>query len=302
MKRVSPLKSRSLRHSGGPERTRSRKTEAARDPKRNLRFRIRPLVLGCILFLPFGGCRSGEKTGHPALTVFAAASLADAMQEIGDDFARREQVKLVFNFAGSGALAQQLIASPRADLFVSASPTWMERVQQAGRLREESRRTFLSNRLVVIAHPDFSPVMARPPDLATVPFELLALGDPASVPAGRYAKNWLQSVSAGDGRTLWDAVKNRISPAPDVRAVVAQVEGSIDVIGIVYGTDVLAGEGRVQPLHSVAAETGPRIAYDGAILEETSHAALAEAFLSFLEGPEAAAIFREHGFRLPDTP
>lgn len=249
------------------------------------------LWIGFLLF----GCGSSESRAK-TLTLFVAASLTDVIQEVGAEFQKEHDVEIFYNFASSGALARQLLGSPRADHYLSASQRWMDEVADGGRIKDGTRHTLLSNRLVVIGHRSSTWELNEPADLSQLPFRYLAIGDPESVPAGKYAKTWLESVEIDGGKTLWNEMQGRISPAPDVRAALAQVEGSADVIGIVYGTDYTASRGQVRRMYEVPVEEGPKIEYPVAMLSETSEPELAAEFLAFLSSPEARKLFEKHGF------
>lgn len=225
--------------------------------------------------------------------VFAAASLREAMQEAGTAFQERNGARVVFNFAGSNDLAHQAGASRGVDLFLSASEGWMDTVQNAGRLVPGTRRDLLSNTLVVIAGARDTSRVAEPCALASLPFRTLSMGDPDAVPAGTYARTWMQSVQCG-GRPLWDAVKDRVAPAPDVRAAVGLVLADPRVIGVAYRTDQMAFADRTRVLYEV--RDGPPIRYVLAQVAEGDNPAAAQAFYEFLAGPDGAAIFRTHGF------
>lgn len=244
-----------------------------------------------------------DHAGSPALTLFVAASLTDVIQQVGDAYARERPVELTYNFAGSGALAQQLLAAPRADLFLSASERWMDEVEGAGRILEGSRRTLLSNSLVVIVNPGAGVRSVTPADLCAPWFRYLAIGAPDSVPAGRYARQWLQSIGCADGAGAWSRVEALVSPAPDVRAALAQVEGSADVAGIVYRTDYVARRSRVRLVYEVPADEGPAIRYVGGIVASSAAPGAARELLEFLAGPRARALFERSGFRtVPPEP
>ena len=220
---------------------RARRGRSWNPVKRHLRL----IAIFALLTSVFGCGSQSESGADPAtLTLFVAASLTDVIQAVGDAYERDSSVHIVYNFASSGALAQQLLAAPRADLFLSASERWMDEVERGDRLLNGSRRTLLSNSLVVIANngSDYEMEVAR--DLCELSFAFLATGDPDSVPAGRYARQWLESVGCPDGQGAWSKVDGRLSPTPDVRAALAQVEGSFDVIGIVYRTDYIARAAR----------------------------------------------------------
>ncbi|HYW11095.1 MAG TPA: molybdate ABC transporter substrate-binding protein [Longimicrobium sp.] len=248
-----------------------------------------------------GGDRSGGATAGKAdsasvsgeILVFAAASLREAMQEAGAAFEQKSGARVVFNFAGSNDLAHQIGASRGVDLFLSASEGWMDTVQNAGRLVPSTRRDLLSNTLVVIAHARDTSAVAEPCALAALPFRTLSIGDPDAVPAGTYARTWMQSVQCG-GRPLWDAVQDRVAPAPDVRAAVGLVLADPRVIGIAYKTDQIAFADRTRVLYEV--RDGPPIRYVLAQVAEGDNPSSAQAFYGFLAGPDGTLLFRKHGF------
>jgi molybdate transport system substrate-binding protein len=263
--------------------------------------KIIPIAL-LTLLAACGGERAGGGEGAAGadsaavsgeVLVFAAASLRDAMDELGTAFQRQTGARVVFNFAGSNDLAHQIDAARGMDLFLSASEGWMDTVQNAGRLVPATRRDLFSNTLVVIASARDTSTVTEPCALAALPFRNLALGDPDAVPAGTYARTWLRGVQCG-GRPLWDAVHGRVAPAPDVRAAVGLVLADPRVIGIVYRTDQLAFTDRTRVLYEVA--DGPPIRYVLAQVAEGDNPSAGRAFYGFLAGPEGAAAFRRHGF------
>ena len=229
------------------------------------------------------------------LTVFAAASLTDVMGELAVPFEQAHDVKIVFNFAGSNTLAQQIVAAPKADVFISASEKWMDTVEKANDIAPETRKSVLSNTLVVVANPASTFAMTKPEELPALGFRFLALGDPEAVPAGKYAKQWLTGIKVGEG-TAWDRVKDRVSPAPDVRSALGQVEGKEDVVGIVYSTDFISAKGKVRLLYAIPASAKLSITYPAAVLREAPQPELARAFLEYLSSAEAKAIFEKYGF------
>jgi molybdate transport system substrate-binding protein len=171
----------------------------------------------------------------------------------------------------------------------------MDAVEQGGRVELGSRRAVLSNSLVVIGHPSFEGKFSQPQDLCELGFRFLALGDPDAVPAGRYAKEWLESIEH-DGATVWECVEDHVSPTPDVRAALGQVEANPDVLGIVYRTDYMAARERVKLLYEVPAEDGPQISYSVARLKDSARSDAAQQFLDFLNSETARSIFTKHGF------
>lgn len=260
-----------------------------------------PLVAAIMLLVAMApGCEQTRTSEEDSsLTLFVAASLGDVIERVGAEYERTHDVELVYNFGGSGALAQQLLASPRADLFVSASQRWMDVLQERGRLVGSSRRTLLSNELVVIANRRSDLRLDSPADLCAADFEHLSIGDPEFVPGGGYAREWLRSVPCPDGGSLWSLMRDRIAPAPDVRAALTQVAGNIDVVGIVYRTDYAARPDAVRLLYEVPVEGGPDIEYPAAVIATSTAPELARDLLDTLQGPAARAVFEEHGFSAP---
>jgi len=229
--------------------------------------------------------------------VFAAASLRDVMHDVGSAFTIERGTgaeRVHFNIAGSNVLAQQIVAAAQADLFVSANEHWLDHVDRAGRVVDGTRKAILSNRLVVVAHKTTSWKVDEPTDLSRLPFEHLSLGNPDAVPAGRYAKQFLEAAALDDG-TLWDAVSDRVAPAPDVRAALALVESDPSVLGIVYRTDATASDD-VRILYEIPESDIPPVRYAVARIYRPDAPAGAQAFYEFLFSDPAQELFAERGF------
>jgi molybdate transport system substrate-binding protein len=228
-----------------------------------------------------------------ALTVFAAASLKDALDAIDAAFARSGRGRVVAAYAASSTLARQIEQGADADVFVSADADWMNYAEQRKLIRPGSRRDLASNRLALIAPRD-SKLKLTPargfPLAAALGRGRLAMAAP-DVPAGRYGQAALQALG------VWDAVKARTAYAENVRAALNFVARGEAPLGIVYETDARVEPGvRVVALFPEA--THPRIVYPAAITARSDNPA-ASAYLAFLQGPEARAIFRRFGFTAP---
>lgn len=253
-------------------------------------------ILGMVT--AFGGCSrsSSSETGTLELTVYAAASLRDVMQEIADEYGRSRDVKVVFNFGSSGDLARQIIAARRADLFFSADQKEMDRVEAAKILLPGSRRDLLANRLAIIAPKESA---SDRKDLFDGPFKIeqlentairrISLANVETVPAGRYAKAWLE------GRGLWTTVAPRVLPGVDVRAALGAVESGGADVGIVFATDA-ARSAKVRVLFEVPVEEGPKITYPLGVIDGRPARAEAERFAEFLAADRARDVFKKHGF------
>ncbi|WP_198398671.1 molybdate ABC transporter substrate-binding protein [Brevundimonas diminuta] len=236
------------------------------------------------------GCGSSTGEAETAPVVFAAASLQEAIGDVSEAWVRRGHRAPVVSFAGSSALARQIGAGARADLFISADEAWMDALQDQGRVVVASRAVLTRNRLVLVA-----PAPAAPLDLrdqgafdAALGEGRLAIADPEAVPAGRYGKAALTALE------LWPRVEGRLAPAENVRAALALVERGAAPLGVVYATDARASE-RATVVAVFPATTHPPIVYPIARLTRSDNRE-AEAFRRFLLSDEAAAIFRARGF------
>ena len=230
--------------------------------------------------------------------VFAAASLREVAAELGVAFESREGVAVELNYAASNTLAQQILAAPGADVFLSADRHWVEVLESAGRVVAGSRRPLLGNRLVLIAADLAEVDVGRPEDLLDADFSFLALADPEAVPAGRYARRALEEIAVGDG-TLWRAMADRVVPALDVRAALALVESDPRILGIVYKTDALRSS-RVRVLHEFPGAGAGRVTYHGVLLEGGRRPDLGRRFLDLAAGPEGRGIAERYGFEGPE--
>lgn len=224
-----------------------------------------------------------SRTG--TLHVFAAASLADALGEIGTSWATGSGGRPpLFNFGSSSDLARQIRAGAPADVFFSADAAQMDGLERQGLVRRADRVDLLSNTLVVIVPADSAARLVSPADLAG--FRSLALADPQAVPAGVYARAWL------DGLGLWGGLVGRVVPALHVRAALAAVESGNVEAGIVYKTDA-ARSRRVRVALEVKRVEGPAIVYPVAAVGGSR---AGSAFVAFLQQALARESFTRHGF------
>ena len=227
--------------------------------------------------------------GAPALLVSAAASLSEAIGEVAEGYEAEEGVRVRLNVAGSQMLAAQIIEGAPVDVFISADVVQMERAAAAGRIDPAQRVDLLSNRLAVVVPSDRAGTVAEPLDLADASIARIALGDPEAVPAGVYARRYLESAG------LWEALAPRIVPAGSVRAALRAVEaGTVDA-GIVYRTDA-AGSTGAQVAFAVPPGTGPAIVYPAAVVRDAPNPAGAARFLEHLQSDAARRRFDAAGF------
>jgi molybdate transport system substrate-binding protein len=230
------------------------------------------------------------------VTVFAAASLKNVLDEIGAAYAAKSGRQARFSYAASSALARQLAAGAPADVFISADSDWMDFAAKNGLIVAASRRDLLTNHLALIA-PAISKVRLRigkgMPLAQALGDGRLAVAGP-DVPAGKYAKASLIALG------VWDSVAGKLAPADNVRGALLFVSRGESPLGIVYDTDA-----KVEPAVRIVGlfpdSSHPPIVYPAALVAHSSDPD-AVAFFGFLQGPEAAAIFRKYGFIVLSRP
>ena len=229
------------------------------------------------------------------LTVFAAASLKEALDEAAAAYRRQTGVPVRVSYAASSALARQIEQGAPADVFFSADLEWMDYLQQRNRLDVATRRSLLGNRLVLIA-PRASKAqvdLKRPATLlAALGDGRLAVGQTRTVPAGKYAKASLESLS------LWNGVRPRLAESESVRAALMLVARGETPLGIVYASDAKS-EPDVRVVATFPEDSHPPIVYPVAALRG-ARAAQAARFVQWLGSPAADALFTKRGFAVKD--
>ena len=230
---------------------------------------------------------------EPPLTVFVAASLAAPMKEAAAQWetASGRPVKIVAD--ASGALARQLEQGAPADVFISAAEDWMAREAGAGVVDSNSVRVLFGNHLVVVASAEGIRAPGTPAELALA--ARIAVGDPATVPVGRYAQAFLQQQP---WRASWTGALVYAGSAPAALALVEH--GGADA-GIVYRSDAAASR-RVRIGFEIGESSHPPIRYPAAVVAHTTNRADAESFLVSLRSPDAAAVFHRAGFEVIAAP
>lgn len=222
-----------------------------------------------------------------SILVLAAISTSDALQEIGRDFKRETGTPVDFSFAASSTLARQIQAGAPADVFVSADAARMEQLEKAGLVDKSEIVDLLSNALVVVVPQHSTATVKSAEDLAN--FGRIAIGDPQTVPVGTYAKHWLESAR------LWESLNPRLVPSLDARAALATVEnGAVDA-AIVYRTDAAVSHG-LRVVYTVPADPKNPIVYPVAPIRASKQAATAGAFVKYLRGAIARAVWQRFGF------
>ncbi|MEH0835237.1 molybdate ABC transporter substrate-binding protein [Pectobacterium cacticida] len=226
------------------------------------------------------------------VTVFAAASLTNALQDIATQYQKEKNVAVVASYASSSTLARQIEQGAPADLFISADQQWMDYAQDKHLMDTTTRYTLLGNELVVIAPKTSAQKNVNIDDKTDWKNLLkggrLAVGDPDHVPAGIYAKEALQNLK------VWDELSPLMARANNVRAAMALVEREEAPLGIVYGSDAVASD-KVKVIGTFPATSHKPVEYPMAIVKSRNNAVVND-FYNYLKTPEAAAVFKRYGF------
>jgi molybdate transport system substrate-binding protein len=226
------------------------------------------------------------------LTVSAASSLTQAFKELGPAFeAQNPGTKVLFNFGASDALLTQIAKGAPADVFASADQEAMDRAQSQRLLAPGSRRDFTANSLVIVTPIDSVLAFKVMSDLGQPGVKRFAIGNPASVPAGRYAKNALSAASQ------WGAIESKAVYAQNVRQALDYVaRGEVDA-GFVYATDALTQKDKVKVAASVPTTTPIR--YPIAGVAGSANLGAARKFVEFVTSAAGQAVLARHGFQKP---
>lgn len=241
-----------------------------------------------VFILPFFPCWAGNLYGTE-VTVFAAASLTDALKATAAAYEKRGGDKIFFNFGASSLLERQIEAGAPADIFFSADEARMDALEKKGLIHSETRESRLSNSLVIVTAADSGIKINSPAELAGPKIRRIALADPKAVPAGVYAKEFLEKEN------LWSAVEPKVVPTDNVRAALAAVESGNIEAGIVFKTDTAISK-KVKVAYEVPLGASPKISYPMAVTSNSKSVEAAKRFLEFLNSDDAAKIFEKYGF------
>jgi molybdate transport system substrate-binding protein len=255
-----------------------------RMPVAALRRLLRALVVASLL--------AGSPAWAQDVTVFAAASLTNVLEQIGKAYREAGGTPVKFSFAASSALAKQIESGAEADIFASADEQWMDYLAQRNLIVDGTRSARIGNALVLITPTTQTRKVDIKPgfDLAGMIGDgRLATGDPAHVPVGRYAQQALTKLG------VWTAVEPKLARTENVRAALALVERGEAPFGIVYATDAAASGGKVAVAGIFPADTHAPVVYPIAIVAKRDRPEVRR-FLDYLNGPDAAKLLRAAGF------
>lgn len=255
-----------------------------------MRMAWRIFLMAALAVLPALAPEHATAQDKPVL-VFAAASLKNALDDISAQYQHDTGKSASISYAASSALAKQIEAGAPADIFISADLDWMDYLAGKNLIQANSRKTLLGNKLVLIAPVKSAhPVKIKPgfPIAKLLKGGRLALADPDSVPAGKYAKAALQNLG------VWDSVANSLAPGENVRATLALVARGEAPLGIVYKTDA-AAEPAVKIVGTFPENSHPPVVYPIALTASSANPDAA-AFLAYTESAKAKPPFRKQGF------
>ena len=260
----------------------------------------RRFVVASLLFLIVVGAAGSVALGaaqqSSSITVSAAISLKDALDELGPIFQVQQHRKnggsgtaVTCNYGGSGTLARQIEQGAPVDVFFSAAEKQMDDLAAQGLIVADTRRDLVGNALVLIAPTQATPSVHNFQELTGPAVKTIALGETSTVPAGMYARQTLEHLG------LFAAVEKKIVYAKDVRAVLTYVETGNADAGLVYQTDANTSP-KVRVVAVAPADSHDPILYPAAVLRDAKDKAAARAFVEFLQGPDARAVFQKYGF------
>jgi molybdate transport system substrate-binding protein len=243
-------------------------------------------IFSCIALILLTGftfnCYAAE------IQVYAAASLTDALTEIGEQYQKQTGDQLIFNFAASSILARQIEEGAPADIFFSADEAKMDSLQKIKLIVPETRKSLLSNILVIVVPEDSKLKLSSAKDLLNVK-GYIAIAEPKTVPAGIYAKEYLSDIG------IWSKVIDHLVPTENVRAALLAVElGNADA-GLVYKTDAEISK-KTRVAFEVPMQEGPNISYPVAVVSTSQNIDVAKKALSYIESEAALQIFKKYKF------
>ncbi len=248
-----------------------------------------------VSFLTIVGCNqiASNTTTNQTLTVSAAASMQDAIEEVGKAYQEEQpNTKITYNFAGSGTLTQQIKQGAPVDIFISANEKFMDELDRKNLLLPETRKNLLKNDVVLIVpQKDNIPNISNFQQLTNSNIKRFSIGEPESVPAGQYARQVLTTLK------IYEQVKPKTVFAKDVRQVLSYIElGNVDA-GIVYATDAKISN-KIKVVAVAAEDTHKPIVYPVAAIKRSKNPEISKEFIQFLFSNSAKDVFTKYGFKI----
>lgn len=270
--------------------------QSLQDDNRNNRgLRLRTLAVAAALIVA-GALGVSAPASAENVIVYAASSLTDALGEVGKVYEENSDNDIKFSFASSSTLAKQVMAGAPAEIYASANVGWMDQVQKAGAILDDSRRQFVANQLALVAPTasEIDDVNIKPEfDLAALLGDgRLAMANPEHVPAGIYGKQSLQSLG------VWDTVKDRLVRGSNVRVTLNYVANGGIPLGIVYATDAAVADD-VKIVGLFPADSHEPIVYTMALTQKVGEQdSAARDFFEFMTSEQADEIMTRYGFKV----
>ncbi|WGV62346.1 molybdate ABC transporter substrate-binding protein [Brevibacillus brevis] len=257
------------------------------------------LTAFCLMLTACSTTQTAPQASEPAKTdaakvelmISAAASLTDALNELKTQYETEHPgTTLTFNFGGSGKLATQITQGAPSDVFLSASKKDMDGLEEQQLIAKDTRQDFTKNSLVLIAGNKSAVAISSFEELNNAAIKYIAVGEPETVPAGRYAKETLDTLK------MWDSLSAQMVFGSDVRQVLTFVESGNADVGIVYSSDAAASKD-VKILATAKPEWHKPIVYPGAVVSASKNQDAAKAFLAYLTSDKGKAILQKYGFQ-----
>ncbi|MDC0760030.1 molybdate ABC transporter substrate-binding protein [Brevibacillus sp. AG] len=257
------------------------------------------LTAFCLMLTACSTTQTAPQASEPAKTeaakielmISAAASLTDALNELKTQYETEHPgTTLTFNFGGSGKLATQITQGAPSDVFLSASKKDMDGLEEQQLIAKDTRQDFTKNSLVLIAGNTSAVAVSSFEELSNATIKHIAVGEPETVPAGRYAKETLDTLK------MWDSLSSQMVFGSDVRQVLTFVESGNAEVGIVYSSDAAASK-NVKVLATAKPEWHKPIVYPGAVVSASKNPDAAKAFLAYLTSDKGKAILQKYGFQ-----
>ncbi len=241
------------------------------------------LLLIILSFALISGCLQDKSNKTQEITVSAAISLQDALKDIGEEFQKKHpEVKIYFNFGASGTLEKQIEQGAPVDIFASASPKEMDTLEEKGLVLKSTRTNFAKNRLVIV-----SPSKLTIEELMDKNVKRIAIGDPKTVPAGRYAMTYLENAGA------YETLKPKLVFAENVRQVLDYVERGEADAGFVYFSDTLKSNMAVSGINDTLY---PPVVYPVAVINDSRNLEISKQFIGYIISDEGQTILHRYGF------
>lgn len=242
------------------------------------------LLIIILLFTLTLGCLQNKSNNTQEITVSAAISLSDALKDIGEKFQKKHpEVKIYFNFGASGMLEKQIEQGASVDIFASASQEEMDMLEEKGLILNSTRMNFAKNRLVIVG-----PSKLTIEDLKDKNVKRIAIGDPKTVPAGRYAMTFLENAGA------YEMLKPKLVFAENVRQVLDYVEREEADAGFVYFSDTLKSNMTVSGLNDTLY---PPVVYPIAVINDSQNLEISKQFIEYIISDEGQSTLHRYGFK-----